>query len=303
MSFQPDLSILPPEQLALWPKLSAVPEHYVLYGGTAIALRLGHRQSVDFDFFTNEPFSPDQLVREMPFLGHGQRLQSQPNTLTVSLVGEESVGVSFLGDLKLGRVGVPQQCRDNGIWIADLLDLAATKMAAVQNRAEKKDYLDAHGGTGLIRQLIECGTLPDPMPSGQPFTHIEVVPVCFSPRRSLCYYGYGKVQLLYDCKRTAEHDRQVERSHRQSMVALRALSDENRMKILKLIAQNEGFLNGKTIAEKVGLSPSVVSRHLSQLKAGELIVERSDDNRNITYNFRLGRVRDLSRDIETYMRD
>ena len=157
MSFQPDLSILPPEQLALWPKLSAVPEHYVLYGGTAIALRLGHRQSVDFDFFTNEPFSPDQLVREMPFLGHGQRLQSQPNTLTVSLVGEESVGVSFLGDLKLGRVGVPQQCRDNGIWIADLLDLAATKMAAVQNRAEKKDYLDVYtlvkNGISLERAL------------------------------------------------------------------------------------------------------------------------------------------------------
>jgi len=46
------LDILPPAQLALWPELRQIPAHFVLYGGTAIALRLGHRQSVDFDFFT-----------------------------------------------------------------------------------------------------------------------------------------------------------------------------------------------------------------------------------------------------------
>ncbi|QQO57451.1 MAG: hypothetical protein N838_32975 [Thiohalocapsa sp. PB-PSB1] len=45
-----DLSILPASQLALWPTLAQVPKRLVLYGGTAIALRLGHRQSVDFGF-------------------------------------------------------------------------------------------------------------------------------------------------------------------------------------------------------------------------------------------------------------
>jgi hypothetical protein len=37
--------------VALWPQLKNVPEQYVLYGGTAVALRYGHRNSVDFDFF------------------------------------------------------------------------------------------------------------------------------------------------------------------------------------------------------------------------------------------------------------
>jgi hypothetical protein len=49
--FQPQFSILPAEQLRLWPELKPVSGlGYVLYGGTAIALRLGHRTSVDFDF-------------------------------------------------------------------------------------------------------------------------------------------------------------------------------------------------------------------------------------------------------------
>jgi hypothetical protein len=43
---RPRLDILPAEQQRLWPELSQLPEHFVLYGGTAVALRLGGRQSV-----------------------------------------------------------------------------------------------------------------------------------------------------------------------------------------------------------------------------------------------------------------
>jgi Nucleotidyl transferase AbiEii toxin, Type IV TA system len=52
-TFHPHFEILPEEQLRMWPKLGAIAGlGFVLYGGTAIALRLGHRASVDFDFFT-----------------------------------------------------------------------------------------------------------------------------------------------------------------------------------------------------------------------------------------------------------
>ena len=50
--FKPHLEILPPAQQRLWPELRPAAElGFALYGGTAIALRLGHRTSVDFDFF------------------------------------------------------------------------------------------------------------------------------------------------------------------------------------------------------------------------------------------------------------
>jgi Nucleotidyl transferase AbiEii toxin, Type IV TA system len=49
--FRPHLEILPPAQMRLWRELSGVPNGFVLYGGTALALHLGHRTSVDFGFF------------------------------------------------------------------------------------------------------------------------------------------------------------------------------------------------------------------------------------------------------------
>jgi hypothetical protein len=51
--FAPRLEILPPAQRKLWNELSETPREFVLYGGTALALHLGHRHSVDFDFFGN----------------------------------------------------------------------------------------------------------------------------------------------------------------------------------------------------------------------------------------------------------
>lgn len=148
---EPRLDQLPPFQRSLWPELSEVPAGFVLYGGTALALRLGHRLSEDFDLFANRPFHPDDLEREIPFLRGSVRFQSSPNTL-VSRV-ERPAGaakVSFFGGLPLHRVEDPEAAADNGLPIASLLDLAATKVKVVQDRAESKDYLD-------IFRLLEEG--------------------------------------------------------------------------------------------------------------------------------------------------
>ncbi len=65
-TFVPCLDILPPAQRDLWPQLrEASRMGFVLYGGTAIALRLGHRQSMDFDFFTERPFDQDRLIQRL----------------------------------------------------------------------------------------------------------------------------------------------------------------------------------------------------------------------------------------------
>jgi len=64
-----------PAQRQLWHQLDQVPAEFTLYGGTAIALHLGHRQSVDFDFFGNRPFDPAKLQAAIPFLA-GARVSS-----------------------------------------------------------------------------------------------------------------------------------------------------------------------------------------------------------------------------------
>jgi hypothetical protein len=60
--FEPRLDILPSPQRRLWTELCEVPANFVLYGGTAIAPHLGHRQSIDFDFFGDRPSDPLELV-------------------------------------------------------------------------------------------------------------------------------------------------------------------------------------------------------------------------------------------------
>ena len=77
MSDFPRLDILPAAQRALWPKLAEVSRHsFVLYGGTAVAMYLGHRESVDFDFFTHRTFQPDELFGSYVLLRDSEVLPS-----------------------------------------------------------------------------------------------------------------------------------------------------------------------------------------------------------------------------------
>lgn len=66
-TFEPRLDILPACQRRLWPELDAVPSAFVLYGGTGLALQLGHRVSEDFDFFSSSGFNPARLQSRLPF--------------------------------------------------------------------------------------------------------------------------------------------------------------------------------------------------------------------------------------------
>lgn len=63
-SFKPLLSTLPLQQQAIWPLLRPTQGlGLVLYGGTAVALRCGNRESVDFDFFGPKPLDKDAMAR------------------------------------------------------------------------------------------------------------------------------------------------------------------------------------------------------------------------------------------------
>lgn len=142
--FSPRLDVLPPAQKAIWRELSVTPAQFTLYGGTAIALRLGHRFSVDFDFFSLVPFIPDRLAGSIPYLSGGTVLQSEANTLTMSVDRDGPVKLAFYGGLNMGQVAISEWAEGPGIAVASLLDLGGTKVAVVTQRAEVKDYLDIH---------------------------------------------------------------------------------------------------------------------------------------------------------------
>ena len=188
MTFSPKLNILPASQRALWTELKFTPKHFVLYGGTALALRLGHRVSEDFDFFTNASFDPQDLVGRVPYLRGGKVTLLRENTLTVALDRNGPVSVSFFGGLGLTRVSSPDTADDNGVQVASLLDVAGCKMAVVQRRAEGKDYRD-------IAALLENGiSLPKALAAAKAIYGDQ-----FDPRttlRALSYFADGDLSKL-----------------------------------------------------------------------------------------------------------
>ncbi len=133
-----------------------MPPEFTLYGGTAIALHLGHRQSVDFDFFGSRPFDPAKLQASIPFLTGAFVRQREENTLTAVVTRDAQVAVSFFGVPNLPRLAPPLLSEDNGLRVASMLDLAGTKASVVQLRSEAKDYLD-------LDALITKGGISLPM--------------------------------------------------------------------------------------------------------------------------------------------
>jgi len=106
------MDVLPAAQRRLWPDFSHAKNlGFTLYGGTAIALRLGHRTSVDFDFFSEKPLDRDVLNAAFPFMGHATTLQDQDDTWVVLVPHgnsqSEYVKVSFFGIIAFGRVSWP----------------------------------------------------------------------------------------------------------------------------------------------------------------------------------------------------
>lgn len=143
------LSVLPEAQRLIWPLLNGLPKSFVLFGGTALALRLGHRISEDFDFFSVETFVPGDLIQSQALLGGGRLVQSASNVLTVLIdhPGGE-VKISLMGGLAFVARATAECGIDWPVSIASLDDIAATKFKVLADRAEKKDYIDVHALLG-----------------------------------------------------------------------------------------------------------------------------------------------------------
>jgi hypothetical protein len=133
-----------------------------MYGGTAISLQLGHRRSIDFDFFHDQPLQKELIRASLPFMERATVLQDALDTLTVLAPVDRSrrgggVKVSFFGGIVSGRVGDPLLTRDGVLEVAALDDLMAHKLRVILLRPEMKDYQDIaamlRAGRSLARGL------------------------------------------------------------------------------------------------------------------------------------------------------
>ena len=109
-----------------------------LVGGTALALQLGHRSSVDLDFFGTLPESSEAFVEAVQALHHITRIKESPN-----------IHIYLIDNVKVDIVNYKYQWLDeplaeDGLLLAGMRDIAAMKVAAIVGRGTKKDFIDLY---------------------------------------------------------------------------------------------------------------------------------------------------------------
>jgi predicted nucleotidyltransferase component of viral defense system len=132
-----------PGSLSLLKKLMALPslEQFSLVGGTALALRYGHRSSVDLDLFFHEKFDHQTIENELESeFGNDFDYES----------GHKQFGIfCYIQNIKVDIVYFPHKpiaeyVTEKNIRMYSNADISAMKIQAILGRAKKKDFWDLH---------------------------------------------------------------------------------------------------------------------------------------------------------------
>ena len=148
-------NILDKKRLDILPLFRNFKDSFYLAGGTALALHLGHRDSIDFDFFTSEDINTEELFERLREIFKRHKLlkiQEEPNTLTVLI--DDSVKISFFTyKYKL----IDKTISDENFTFAGVVDIGCMKLSAITGRASNKDYIDLY----FILKLFSLSDLLD----------------------------------------------------------------------------------------------------------------------------------------------
>lgn len=133
------LEILNESQQKLLPLLYKFKRQFYMVGGTAIALHIGHRLSIDFDLFKNAPIKPKSITTKF-------EEKKEEFIVTLNIDGQLNL---MCRDVKFTFFNFPYRIPhpilvENSISIPTLLDLAAMKAYALGRRSKWKDYLDLY---------------------------------------------------------------------------------------------------------------------------------------------------------------
>ncbi|HBH08846.1 MAG TPA: hypothetical protein DDX40_05540 [Rikenellaceae bacterium] len=132
------LETISPDTLTLLRKIQSLDEfnNTRLVGGTALAMQLGHRKSIDLDFFGQFETSLEELTA----------ILSEFSTVT-PISSSRMMRFLVVNGIKVDIVSYPYDWIDNPVYSDDIVlagvkDIAAMKLSAITNRGSKKDFID-----------------------------------------------------------------------------------------------------------------------------------------------------------------
>ena|SRR6266536_5028954 len=144
--------ISPPVEQALRAlQESSILARFYLAGGTGLALQLGHRRSLDLDFFSPQEFDPEIIVSRIQHLDGFSVVARDAQTLHTHLLGTK---VSFLGYAYPVLFSLQELLDVN---VADPRDIACMKISAIAGRGTKRDFVDLYAASKLygLRTLLD----------------------------------------------------------------------------------------------------------------------------------------------------
>lgn len=130
-------------------------EGFYLAGGTGLALMIGHRDSIDFDFFKQGDFDTDVFLVKLENIFTGHKLVvTQKEKNTISCIVDDIIQLSFFGF----KYKVLKPFMETEYFnIASIEDIACMKFSAILSRSLEKDYVDLY----FILQNFDLKTLID----------------------------------------------------------------------------------------------------------------------------------------------
>ena len=162
-------SIFDKKRLIFLPLLKNFKRDFYLAGGTGLALQIGHRDSIDFDFFTEKDINTAKLFEQLKKVFKGYKIvkvQEEKNTLSVII--DDIIKLSFFTyKYKLVNKTIKTEYFD----LASITDIACMKLSAIVSRATNKDYVDIY----YILKKIDLPVLLDKMKNKFPDMDVNVV--------------------------------------------------------------------------------------------------------------------------------
>lgn len=171
------VNIITPEQELLLNEFcqdNFLTSHFYFTGGTALSLHyLQHRESVDLDFFSAQPFEPQEVTERVTHWGTKHNfavsyvpIDDRTHVFNLTSKNNKSVKVDFAyypyKQIEKGEV-------INGIQVDSLMDIAVNKLLTVEQRAEVKDFVDLYF-------LLEKFTIGDLLEGVKVKFHLEIDP-------------------------------------------------------------------------------------------------------------------------------
>ncbi|MFH1456820.1 MAG: nucleotidyl transferase AbiEii/AbiGii toxin family protein [Patescibacteria group bacterium] len=131
--------ILTKQQTELLPIVKSFAKDFYLVGGTAIALQIGHRRSIDFDLFTDKNFGNLAIKNKVSKqIKINRQLYTETNQLNLIVNEVKITFFKYLFNIQCAEK------LDDIIKMPDLLTLSAMKAYALGMRAKWKDYVDLY---------------------------------------------------------------------------------------------------------------------------------------------------------------